>query len=382
MKKKVLSLVIAASMVAAVFTGCGSSATSSAEEGTTSTSEAAEASTAEETDSEGAYKIALSNSYMENGWRQEMEIVAELVAESDEYKDLCTLDIYNTDNTAEAQAASIESLIPMGYDAIIIDCASDTGLNTAIDAAVDAGIVVVSFDSNCTTDKAYKVVLDSSTSYSFVAEYLSAAIGYKGNIAVDRGIANTTTSKGIYDAVMKVFDSYDGINVVAEFDGEFNEGTTQNAFSTVLSTNELDACFTQAYCSAIENACIDAGVDCLPSNGDAYMSNMKACIENNVPGVFVPWYVGCSAVALDAAIDILNGEDVEKEITLSIDPVITDDSFADMDELAEKCGVNYIMVEDGVNYSKDWPDQFLWPALPADFPVQISAEDVMNALNG
>ena len=107
MKRRLFALLMSVIMTILFLVGCGDNASNgSAQDGA----------------DDGVYKIALSNSYMENGWRQEMEAIAEMVAATDEYKAKCVLDIYNTDNTVEAQVASLESLLEMDYDAIIIDC--------------------------------------------------------------------------------------------------------------------------------------------------------------------------------------------------------------------------------------------------------------------
>lgn len=366
MKRRSFALLMSVIMTISLLAGCGDSASSggSAQDGT----------------DDGVYKIALSNSYMENGWRQEMEAIAEMVAATDEYKAKCVLDIYNTDNTVEAQVASLESLLEMDYDAIIIDCCSESGLNTTIDAAVDKGIVVVTFDSNSTSEKAYSIAIDSSKSYALTATFIAESIGGEGNIAVDRGISSTSTSKGIYDTCMEVFNSYPGINVVAEFDGEFNEGTTQNEFSTLLATNNLDACFTQAYTTSICNACNDAGIPCIPCNGDSYNCNIMANIENNVPGAFTPWYVGMSVMAMDTAIAVLDGETVEQHQVIAPDILVVDAGMdmSGVEAAAKEIGVGYKVAEEGVDYSSEWPDQFLWPVLPADYPVQVSAQDLVD----
>ena len=45
---------------------------------------------------------------------------------------------------------------------------------------------------------------------------------------------------------------------------------------------------------------------------------------------------------------------------------------------AKEIGVGYKVAEEGVDYSSEWPDQFLWPVLPADYPVQVSAQDLVD----
>lgn len=373
MKRKVWGFLLAGVMTVSL-TACGGGGSS--ETASTAGSE----TTGTESTADGVYKIALSNSYMENGWRQEMEAIAELVASTDAYKEKCVLDIYNTDNTVEAQVASLESLIEMDYDAIIIDCCSESGLNTTIDTAVDKGIVVVTFDSNSTSEKAYSIAIDSGKSYSLTATVIAESIGGKGSIALDRGISSTSTSKGIYDAATAVFATYPDIKIVAEFDGEFNEGTTQNEFSTILATNDVDACFTQAYTTAVINACKDAGIDPVPCNGDSYNCNILANGENKVSGAFTPWYVGMSVMAMDTAIAVLDGETVEQHTVIAPDILIVDEGL-NMDNIkaaSEKLGVGYKIAEEGVDYSSEWPEQFLWPVLPSDYPVQVSAQDLVD----
>ena len=92
------------------------------------------------------YKIALSNSFMGNDWRQQMERVVEYVATQEPYASRCELTIVNCENDAESQSASIDALVQQGYDAILVDPASETGVNQAIQRACDAGITVVVFD--------------------------------------------------------------------------------------------------------------------------------------------------------------------------------------------------------------------------------------------
>ena len=383
MKKRFLAVVLGIAMISSLFTGCGN-ADADTKPAAEDSSAVEESSGDTEEASDGVYKIALSNSYMENGWRQEMEAVAEMVAATDEYKEKCVLDIYNTDNTVEAQVASLETLIEMDYDAIIIDCCSESGLTTTIDNAVDRGIVVVTFDSNSTSEKAYSVAIDSSKSYALTATVLAESIGGAGNIVVDRGISSTSTSIGIYDTAMGVFEKYPDINVVAEFDGEFNEGTIQNEFGTLLATNDVDACFTQSHTTAIINACNDAGVDPVPCNGDTYNSNIIANAEAGVSGAFTPWYVGMSVMAMDTAIAVLNGEEVEQHTVVAPDILIVDNGldFTEIDKAAEELGVGYKIAEEGIDYSSEWPDQFLWPVLPADYPVQVNPQDLVDFMAG
>ena len=140
--KRIVTLLLALAMVLSL-AACGGDSGSSSGGGSTppaSTGSSDSGSSGGSEDSgEKTWKIALSNSYLENGWRQEMIAVCELMAATDPYYSNIQLDVYNTDNTVEAQVASLESLMEMGYDAFLIDACSDSGLNNVIDRAVEKG---------------------------------------------------------------------------------------------------------------------------------------------------------------------------------------------------------------------------------------------------
>ena len=93
-------------------------------------------------------KIAFSNNYAGNSWRQAMLKSYDIVtkkAVAD--KVVGAADVFTTaDKEVPTQAAQIQNLILQGYDAIVINASSPDALNGAIKQACDAGIVVVSFD--------------------------------------------------------------------------------------------------------------------------------------------------------------------------------------------------------------------------------------------
>lgn len=126
MKKKLVSILLCAALVGTMLMGCQSNQETSSDSGK---EEAAKVDTSEDMTSlvkkEGKkYKIALSNSYMGNDWRQQMERIVEYTAEQEPYKSRCELKIVNCENSPEDQAASIDALVKEGYDAILVDPAS------------------------------------------------------------------------------------------------------------------------------------------------------------------------------------------------------------------------------------------------------------------
>ena len=88
-------------------------------------------------------RIAFSNNYAGNSWRQAMlQAWTEAGKAAIGAKALSAADSFTTaDKEVTTQAAQVQNLILQGYDAIVIDAASPDALNGAIKAACDAHIV-------------------------------------------------------------------------------------------------------------------------------------------------------------------------------------------------------------------------------------------------
>ena len=74
-------------------------------------------------------KIALSNSYIGNKWRIEMENVFKAALLMEPYKTEVEGSWFNSGNDVSKQTQQISNLIAERVDAIVIDAASPTGLN-------------------------------------------------------------------------------------------------------------------------------------------------------------------------------------------------------------------------------------------------------------
>lgn len=355
MKKKLTALFLCLAMVTVLFAGCGGNDSNG---GKTSD------------DGDGKYKIALSNSYVGNDWRQLMIKSAQVAAQKDEYKDIVDLTIVNCENTAEAQSASIDALVEQGYDAILIDAASTTGCTTAINRAIEAGVVCVTFDCIAEADGIYTV----STNFSELAEawanYLVAKVGEGGKVAIDTGLSGSTVGNTMYEVAMDIFEE-NGIQVVAEFASDFADGVGQQEIASVLAANpDLDGIYTQVYGETIQKAFETAGRDYIPSTAYTTNAGCLAAIENDMELFVGCNYAGQGALAMDIAIKVLNGEEVEQAHEYT--PVFL------CSEEGIDVGYDYDLMEIGVNCFEGLPGALMLPVMPADFEPQITAEEVSD----
>src|SRR5689334_13569367 len=106
------------------------------------------------------WKIALSNSFIGNKWRIEMENLFKAACQMPPYKSQVDCSVYNSGNDVSKQTQQLSNLISQGVDAILINAASPTGLNGIIGQACAKGILVVSYDNVVTAPCALKVNTD------------------------------------------------------------------------------------------------------------------------------------------------------------------------------------------------------------------------------
>ena len=379
MKKLIIFLMVFGMVAALIFAGCAPKDAQQTQTEDQNEGEQTDQTTDEQSDqtndeSQKVWRIALSNSFVGNDWRQEMQKIAEYVANTDAYKDKVELTIVNCENTPEAQAASIDALILEGYDAILIDASSPTALNQTIKRAVDQGIVVVSFDQLVDSPDVYLIGPDYGKAAQYQARYLAEAIGGSGKVVVDRGLPGAKGSGPLYEEAMKMFGEYPDIEIIHEFDGMFAEGDTLAGMNAAIAANpQIDAVYTQGYIAPVIKALEEAGRPLVPVSGWSYNSSFLALAENNCDGFITHGSPSVGASAIKIALEVLEGSDKYvlgefMEYPLGL--------FA-MNPDTYDFGEPVIQIEMGVNALPDFPPGFQLPTTP-DLDVEVPNEVVLS----
>ena len=193
-------------------------------------------------------KIALSNNYAGNSWRQSMlkswdKVTKQAVADGV----VAAADPFTTsENQVTEQAAQIQNLILQGYNAIVINAASPDALNGVVKQACDANIVVVSFDGIVTEPCAYRIAVDFAKMGEVQVDYLAKKMPGGGNLLEIRGLAGVFVddeiSKGIHRGVAK----YPQFKIVGSVHGDWAQEVAQKAVAGILpSLPEVAAVVTQ-----------------------------------------------------------------------------------------------------------------------------------------
>jgi ribose transport system substrate-binding protein len=256
------------------------------------------------------YTIYLSNNFVGNDWRQQMERVAAVSVSKGPLAGRVELKIENADNTVQAQINSLNNIIRARPDAILIDAGSDTALNPTIQKACDAGITVISFDQVVTAECAYALESDWNRIPAVLAEWIAKQLNGKGKVFVDRGLAGAPISAQLQNGYEAVLKKYPDIQVIGYYNGKYALGPEQEGVASLLAAHpQVDAILTQGYGTGAIKALQDAGRPLVPVTAFSY--NVAAVTCAKTPGAKCilgsnPAYLSAEAIKL--AVDIRDGK--------------------------------------------------------------------------
>ena len=216
--------------------------------GATALSGAAYAAEGVATGDTSGMKIAFSNSYAGNSFRQIMIKNFESMAQQAvDDKVIAGFTTVSSDNNVTEQAGQIQNLVLQGYNAIIVLAGSDTALNGAIKEACDAGVTVVSFASGVTEPCAYNVDYNLDTYAKTELDFIASKFGDKpANILEIRGMAGDGFDKRLHEGVLKAMADHPNYTMVGEVYGQWTATVAQKEVAGILpSLPKVDAVLTQ-----------------------------------------------------------------------------------------------------------------------------------------
>ncbi|WP_237477199.1 ABC transporter substrate-binding protein [Lichenibacterium dinghuense] len=293
-------------------------------------------------------KIALSNNFAGNSWRQAMlkswetvtkRAVADgAVAEAPAFT--------TSENQATEQAGQIQNMILQGYNAIVIDAASPTALNGAIKQACDAGIVVVTFDGIATEPCAYRIAVDFKKLGDMQIGYFKSR-GLKGNLLEIRGLAGVFVDDEIHDGIEAGVKADPDLKIVGSVHGDWTQTVAQKEVAGILPTlPEVVAVATQGgdgfgTAQAFKDAGRKTPVIFLGNREDELSWWKQQKDANGYQTMSASIAPGSSTFAFWVAKKILAGEKLPHDMTLPI-TVVTQDNLEDQLKHTEKGSVTNV----------------------------------------
>ena len=269
-------------------------------------------------------KIALSNNYAGNSWRQAMLTSWEKVTgEAVKAGQVAAADAFTTaENQATEQAAQIQNMILQGYDAIVINAASPTALNGAVKEACDAGITVVSFDGIVTEPCAWRIAVDFKEMGRSQVEYLSKRLPEGGNLLEIRGLAGVFVDDEISAGIHAGVEQFPQFKIVGSVHGDWAQDVAQKAVAGILpSLPELVGVVTQGgdgygAAQAIAAANRPMPVIVMGNREDELKWWKEQKDANGYETMSVSIAPGVSTLAFWVAQQILDGKEVKKDLVV------------------------------------------------------------------
>jgi ribose transport system substrate-binding protein len=183
-------------------------------------------------------KIALSNNYAGNSWRQAMLKSWSNVADvSVKQKVVAAAPTFTTaENQATEQVQQMQNLILQGFKGIAVDAVSPTALNGVIKQACGAGVTVVSFDGIASEPCAYRITVDFRKLGSMQVDYMAKRLNGTGNLLEIRGIAGVSVDDEIHQGIVDQMKKYPGLKIVGSVHGDWTQTVAQKQVAGILPT--------------------------------------------------------------------------------------------------------------------------------------------------
>ena len=272
MKKKVLSLVLGAAMVAALVTGCGNSGSSTASSSSTSSSgdSASSGDTASSSSAASSGELIkvgiINNDPNESGYRTAND--KDLKATFIEANGYDASFAYSNEN--DEQIAAAQKFIQDGVDYLLLSAAGTAGWDSTLQDAQDAGVRVILFDRVIDADESLyeaSIVSDMDKEGQTAVDWLKGQGLSEYNIIHLQGVMGSAAQVGRSGALTETAAS-EGWNIVTQQTAEWNAETAQQivqsaidsgtSFNVVYAENDDMA---RGAVAALDSANISHGVD-------------------------------------------------------------------------------------------------------------------------
>lgn len=300
------------------------------------TEDAAENDVGEGTKKDGEkYKIGILAPAVTHGWVAAVAYHAE-----NRVKELSDEIEYQiqTSSDASEMTSQLDDLMTWGAEAIVAFPQWE-GMETSIQTALDNGIEVVNFDIEIDVDGVYRVAGDNEDMGVQGAHYIVDKIGIEGNVVVlevpTAGSVSELRKKGFEDTIAEIAPDL----TIQTYATEFTREAGLSDFSDILTANsQIDAVYSldDETSVGVLQAIEEAGRDDIKvvTGGGGMQEYFNMMPQNEDIWIQSALYSPAMVKdAVDVALKVLKGEDVEEQIIIPTTIVDRDnyEEFIDTD---------------------------------------------------
>ena len=263
------------------------------------------------------YTIGMSQCNLGEPWRVQMNDDIRKAAETHPELKMIFKD---AQNDTLKQRAHVEEFVSAGVDCIIISPKEAQPLTEPVAKAMAAGIPVIVLDRRVIGDD-YTCFIgaDNKLIGKAAGEWIVNALGGKGNVVELEGLMTSTPGQDRDSGFREALKGTD-INIIFEADMKVLEPDARKEMESALSRfDQIDLVYAHndpgahgAYLAAQAAGRADTikfvGIDALPQEGVVY-------VKQGILDATFQYPTGGTA-AIDAALQILRGNKIPKEVTL------------------------------------------------------------------
>ena len=269
MKKKIISAVLSAAMVAAMLVGCGSSTPAAPEGGAeapadATAAEGGEAPAAETPAGEGG-RVGVSMPTKDlQRWNQDGANMEKQLQEAG-YE----VDLQYASDDVPTQVSQIENMISSGAKVLVIAAIEGDSLGTVLDQAKQAGVSVIAYDRLIMNSDAvnYYATFDNYMVGTKQGEYIRDQLDLENakgpfNIEIFTGDPGDNNAKFFYQGAYDVIEPYikEGKLVVKSGQVEFDKVATQG-WKTENAQSRMDAIIAANYADGTKLDAVLCSID-------------------------------------------------------------------------------------------------------------------------
>lgn len=360
MKKRILAVLLAASCTAMLMMGCGSESSDAetSKEDTTTEKETAE-DTASKVDDILAEVEAQMNEALgelpESGKGEKIGILISSTAnefwgtmktryeEAAEELDI-EVEVFeaSAEDDTQGQLDALNTMIPMGFDAIILSPIDGTNLIPGIVAANNEGILVINLGPGVDTDALAdagghldgKITVNFEEQGSIVANDMVSRMKDGGEVAILAGLEGAGQSVGRTNGAAKVFEETDGVELAAtqacDWDTEKAYEATKDILTAHPDLKGIFACNDNMALAAVQ-ALQEMGNEDVMVYGVDYTSDAKAAIQDGtMMGSMTYSSTIYTKAAEEMAMLMVQGKTFDKPVYLPL-TLVNQDNVADFE---------------------------------------------------
>lgn len=226
---------------------------------------------------------------------------------------------------AAKQISDIEDMIQQGVQVMLVDPVDSKGIQASLEACKKANIPVIAYNSPVDDDVASTVASDNYMAGQLIGEKLAEELGQKGKVAMlTYNVAKVCLDRanGFIDAISK----YKDMEIVESKEIQPGVDTALPVAENILqSYSDLAGMFalndpSAIGCSAaVESAGLRGKVKIVGVDGSD--DGKKAIADGRMLASAAQHPVDIGKISIETAYDIINGNEVEKDIKVPVELV-------------------------------------------------------------